>query len=96
MVNKNLRFQNASSLNGPLEEFIENTVKCVIEYNDNPICPGFHSLPVHCVAQCLLDKYCGASTSANKPFMNCTPKQQLFIGISAGIIAKVDKRKFSA
>ena len=101
MVNKNLTYQNASSLNRPLEEFIENIVKCVRENKANPICAGSDSLPVQCVPQCLLNKYCGPDVKQRlrnalpqplTPLVSCTAKQKLLLGISALVIAMVREK----
>ena len=97
MVNTTQIFQNASSLNGPIEEFIESIVKCVRENRknmENDYCSNSERIDSRgsCVPQCLLDKYCGAPTSAGQPFMNCTAKQKLLLGISALVIAMVREK----
>lgn len=83
-------FQNASSLNGPIDQFIESIVTCVKENPRSNLCVNSEDMAVSsCVPQCLLDKYCGAPTTNGEPFSSCTAKQKLFLGISDGIIAKV-------
>ena len=91
MVNRTQIFQNASSLNGPLEQFIESIVTCVKENDgkNKKVCVTPEGGAISCVSECLLDKYCGAPTTTGEPFSSCTAKQKLFIGISALIIAKV-------
>ena len=104
MVNKSLIYQNASSLNGPIEQLIESIVTCVNEYSEQPEdCEESNDMygtlpvptPVSCVLQCLKNEYCRSPTTLarmDKPLSTCSVEQRLFLGISAGIIAEVLKK----
>ena len=90
MVNKIQKYQNVSSLNGPIEQFIESIVTCLREYSGNVCMSLVDDMPLpSCIPQCLVGNYCGPPTSTDQPLSSCTAKQKLFLGFSAGIIAKV-------
>ena len=102
MVNTTQIFQNASSLNGPIQQFIESIVDCVQEgetqITADENCPNaefpsyYRRYPIYplglCVPECLSKKYCGSATT----YSQCTTKQKLFIDISALIITVVRAR----
>ena len=88
MVNKNLTFQNASSLNGPLEEFIESIQCTKTQYNDAD-CADPVGFLKNCFVQCLLKNYCGSTV------FDCNEEQILLFGISALIIAGVREKYYS-
>ena len=95
MVNKNQIYQNASNLNGRLEEFIE-TLQCTkTNYFAVTDCGPGPVLKDTCFVQCLLENYCVEPTSADQPLSSCSAKQKLLLGIGYVIFKLVQHYEFN-
>lgn len=88
MVSKSLKYQNASSLNGPLEEFIES-IQCT--KNTQTTCGNPTGIKNSCFVQCLLKNSCVEPTSADQPLSSCSAEQILLFGIGTVIFLSVQR-----
>ena len=88
MVNGTQKFQNASSLNGPIEELIKNVITCKNKETVNYCESMAESVGRGCLDACLFDIYFPSAES-------CETKQLALFFIATAIMYEIIERVHS-